>query len=185
LRLARTRCGIGLWATLLTVFLAALFNFEAESLARGCTNEPQRAFVAEMERVRLPGEWVMLDQGVVGPAERLGYLQLLEWSGQKVGDARLIRGGIWDELAERPSFLTVVSQSRAMMAFERQGVPIRQASAGLVRLDPGTSDESGRAAAGGTGLYRVTAEGATLLAWQPGVSCDQETSGDREAPAHR
>jgi hypothetical protein len=117
-RAARAVCGPRAWVMLTAGFLASLSYYETETMARGCTNAPQRALVGEMDRYRLPDEWLLLDQGVVGSAERLGYLQLLEWSGRKVANVRPIRGGIWDELSERPSFLTVVNERRAAAVFE-------------------------------------------------------------------
>ena len=166
--IARIVTGIGLWAVLAAGFLASLSSFEAESAARGCDNSPQRAFVAAMEQHRQPGEWVLLNQGVVRPAERLGYLQLLEWSGRKVGSTRLIRRGVWDELRERPTFLTVVNQGQASAVFERQGIPIIISPAAA---SPPASEPSALPA-DGVGLYRVTAHGATLLADRPSASCE-------------
>src|SRR5690606_3877974 len=102
----------------------SLWHFEEEVLAVGCTNAPQRAFVAEMERHLRPGEWILLDQGVLSSGERFGYLTILELSSRKVGQVGLGRGKIWDELDERPSFLTAVRDGKALTLFERQGLPL-------------------------------------------------------------
>ena len=164
--------GAGIWLALVTGLLGSLLHFEETVTASGCTNAPQRALVAKMERHRLPGEWVLLDEGVLRSVQRLGYVWLLEWSGRKFGDARLLRNGVKKELAERPTFLTVVNDGSVAMVFEKQGLP-------LLAPEPGDSGaihppgpESRTSGDGGTGLYRVTAQGATLLAYQPPPSCD-------------
>jgi hypothetical protein len=52
--------------------LGSLVQFESAMIADDCTNRPQRAFIAELERQSRPGEWILLDQGVLPSAERLG-----------------------------------------------------------------------------------------------------------------
>lgn len=161
----------GVWLVLAGGMLAALLRFEAVALANGCTNAPQRALVAEAERHRSPGESVLLDEGVVRPAERLGYLGLLEWSRARVSEASLRRGGVWAELAERPSFLTAVDDGKAVALFERQGLPLLPPAIVPVhpaRRDPRPSRKKGD---GGIGLYRVSAQGALLLAYDPHPGC--------------
>ena len=161
--------GVGIWLALAAGLLGSLLHFEAAVAASGCSNAPQRALVAEMERHRQPGEWVLLDEGVLRSVQKLGYLWLLEWSGQKVGEARLLRNGIKRELAERPTFLTVVNDGSVTMVFEKQGLPLLAPESRALSLP---SREDGRSGDGGTGLYRVTAAGATLLAYQPPPTCD-------------
>src|SRR6185503_2839150 len=100
---------VGAGGLLLAGLLGSLLHFESVAIASDCTNAPQRQFVAELERQLQPGEWILLDQGVLPSAERMGYLTLLELSSKKVGEASLGRGGVWDELRERPSFVTAVS----------------------------------------------------------------------------
>jgi 4-amino-4-deoxy-L-arabinose transferase-like glycosyltransferase len=150
--------------------LASLIQFESVSLANGCTNVPQRAFVAELERQLRPREWVLLDQGVLSSGERVGYLTLLELSSMKVGEASLGRGGVWEELRARPSFLTAVSDNKASLVFTKQGLPLLPQSVSAVHPALRESDADGRKPIQGIGLYRVSAEGASLLAHdaQPG-----------------
>lgn len=161
--------GAGIWLAMAAGLLGSLLHFEGTVAAAGCTNAPQRALVAEMERHRLPGEWVLLDDGVVRSAQRFGYLWLLEWSGRKVGDARLLRNGVKKELAERPTFLTVVNDGDVSKVFEKQGLPLLESESQPI---PPHLREGQKIGDGGTGLYRVTAQGATLLAYQPPPSCD-------------
>jgi hypothetical protein len=161
--------GAAIWLAVAAGLLGSLLHFEEAVAQSSCSNVPQRALVAEMERHRQPGEWVLLDEGVVRPVQRLGYLWLLEWSGRKVGDARLLRNGIKRELAERPTFLTVVNDGSVPMVFEKQGLPLLPSEAGVAGPP---AREGGPAGDGGTGLYRVTARGATLLAHQPPPTCD-------------
>ncbi|MDP8924929.1 MAG: glycosyltransferase family 39 protein, partial [Chloroflexota bacterium] len=161
--------GAGLWLAMAAGLLGSLLHFEQAVAASGCSNAPQRALVAEMERHRLPGEWVLLDETVVRPVQRLGYLWLLEWSGRKVGDARLLRNGVKRELAERPTFLTVVNDGSVATVFVKQGLPLLASASQEI---PPHLREGGKLGDGGTGLYRVTAEGATLLAFQPPPTCD-------------
>lgn len=162
---------LGVWTVLVSGMLLSLFRFEAAMTAANCTNAPQRSFVAELERQETPGEWILLDEGVVRSAERVGYLTILELSGARVGEARLQRGGVWDQLAERASFLTAVNDGKAMAVFERQGLPLLPQAVlqeHPAQLQP---DADGRRADGGIGLYRVTATGATLLAHDADPGC--------------
>ena len=133
------------------------------TLAADCTNAPQRAFVDALKAEQHPGEWVLLDEGSVRSAERVGYLTLLELSRARVGEARLIRGGVWTELKERASFLTAVDDSKAEMVFAKQGIPLTAAHPGLARGDGRTGS--------GIGLYRVTGTEATLLYHDPSPGC--------------
>jgi hypothetical protein len=151
--------------------LSSLRHFESEMVASDCTNAPQRAFVVELERQLRPGEWILLDQGVVPSAERLGYLTLLELSSKRVGEATFGRRGVWQELRERPSFLTAVSDGKAVQIFEKQGLPLLPQSVSTVhpaRREPGAD---GRVPMQGIGLYRVSAEGAALLAHDAEPGC--------------
>ena len=160
---------VGRWAvavvlvTMLSGSLLSLIRFESVVLAADCTNAPQRAFVASLRRQQLADEWVLLDEGSVRSAERMGYLTLLELSRARVGEARLARDGVWDELEERASFLTAVDDSKAAMIFEKQG--IRQ-------LPPGPEVAARELRQGsGIGLYRVSRDGATLLYHDPSPGC--------------
>src|SRR5205823_3006810 len=141
--------------------------------ANGCSNAPQRAFVAELERYRVPGEWLLLDEGAVRPAERHGYLSLLEFSGRKVGQVALGHGGIWQELVERASFLTAVDDAKAASLFERQGLPLLPQA--LFSVHPARTESSpdGRRPQGGIGLYRVSRQGAELLGYNPRPGCGE------------
>ncbi len=155
---------------MLAGLLGSLLQFESVAIANDCTNAPQRYFVAELERQLQPGEWILLDQGVLPSAERMGYLSLLELSSKKVGEASLGRGGVWEELRERQSFLTAVSDGKASMVFEKQGLPLLPQQVAAVHPALREPGPDGRKPAQGIGLYRVSAEGATLLAYdaQPG-----------------
>jgi hypothetical protein len=164
---------IGLGVLLLTAgrMLTSLIHFQAEMIANDCTNVPQRAFVAELNRQLTPGEWILLDEGVLPSAERLGYLTLLELSSKRVGETRLERQGVWKELRERPSFLTAVSDGKATQVFEKQGMmllPQKVTPTQPASREPGVN---GRVPKQGIGLYRVTTEGATLLAHDAEPGC--------------
>jgi hypothetical protein len=162
---------IGVSAVVLAGLLGSLLQFESAVLASDCTNGPQRRFVAELERQLAPGEWILLDQGILPSAERMGYLTLLELSSKKVGEASLGRGGVWEELRERPSFLTAVSDGKASMVFEKQGLPLLPQT--VTAVDPALREPGpdGRKLPQGIGLYRVNAEGATLLAYDASPGC--------------
>jgi hypothetical protein len=165
---AATRLRAGRWPVLLvwlamvSGMLVSLLRFEAAVLAADCTNAPQRAFVDAIGQRRLPDEWVLLDEGSVRSAERVGYLTLLELTRARVGEARLLRKGIWAELGERSSFLTAVDDGKAAMVFEKQGLPL-QVSADL--------DDDDLQQGSGIGLYRVTSTGATLLYHDASPGC--------------
>ncbi len=167
----RAAAVLGAWLAILGGTLLSLVRFESAALAADCTNAPQRAFVAVIEQHRAPGEWVLLDEGLLPSGERMGYLTLLELSGRKIGEATLGRGGIRRELAERPSFLTAVSDGKAAGLFERQGVALLPHAEEPVLLARRAERPSGNRGAGGIGLYRVTAQGATLLAHDPEPGC--------------
>src|SRR5207248_6088622 len=145
---------------MLTGLLGSLLHFESVAIAIDCTNAPQRRFVAELEQQLQPGEWILLDQGVLPSGERFGYLTLLELSSKKVGEASLGRGGVWDELRERPSFLTAVSDGKASLLFEKQGLPLLPQT--VTAVDPALREPGpdGRKPPQGIGLYRVSPEGA-------------------------
>ena len=151
--------------------LSSLRHFESEMIANDCTNRPQRAFVAELERHLQPGEWILLDEGVLPSAERLGYLTLLELSSKRVGEANLERRGVWKELRERPSFLTAVRDGKATQVFEKQGLALLPQSVRVVHPAARAADAHGRTPTQGVGLYRVSAEGATLLAHDAEPGC--------------
>jgi Dolichyl-phosphate-mannose-protein mannosyltransferase len=151
--------------------LSSLLHFESLALANDCTNKPQRAFVAELQRQLRPGEWILLDQGVLPSAERLGYLTLLELSSKRVGEASFGRGGVWRELDERPSFLTAVSDGKAAHVFEKQGLPLLPQAVNAVHPATRESGPDGRMPMQGIGLYRVTAGGAILLAHDAEPGC--------------
>jgi len=151
--------------------LGSLLHFESVALANDCTNRPQRAFVAELERQLRPGEWILLDQGVLPSAERLGYLTLLELSSKRVGEGSFDRRGVWKELRERPSFVTAVSDGKAAQVFEKQGLPLLAQA--VVPIHPGAREPGpdGRMRMQGIGLYRVSADGAMLLAHDAEPGC--------------
>jgi hypothetical protein len=151
--------------------LSSLLHFESEVIANDCTNVPQRAFVAELERQLRPGEWVLLDQGVLPSAESLGYLTLLELSSKRVGEASFGRRGVWDELRERPSFLTAVSDGKASQIFEKQGLSLLPQVVTAVHPAAREAGPDGRRPMQGIGLYRVSVEGAALLAHDPEPGC--------------
>ena len=151
--------------------LMSLLHFQAQMIANDCTNVPQRAFVAALEQHLRPGEWILLDEGVLPSAERLGYLTLLELSSKRVGEARLERRGVWTELDERPSFLTAVRDGKATQVFEKQGLPLLPQSVSAVHPAARAPDRNGRTPAQGIGLYRVSPAGATLLAHDPKPGC--------------
>ena len=151
--------------------LTSLRHFQSEMIANDCTNRPQRLFVAELERQLRPGEWILHDEGVLPAAERLGYLTLLELSSRRVGEASLERRGVWDELRERPSFLTAVRDWKAAQVFEKQGLALLPRSVSAVHPAARESGADGSRPAQGIGLYRVSAEGATLLAHDAEPGC--------------
>ena len=151
---------------------ASLARFESVALANDCTNAPQRDFVAALERELRPGEWILLDQGVLPSAERMGYLTLLELSSRKIGEASLGRNGVWTELEERPSFLTAVSDGKAVQTFEKQGMPLLPQSIAATHPALRTPHADGKRPPQGIGLYRVSPEGAALLAYDPRPGCD-------------
>lgn len=162
---------IGAGLTLAGGTLASLLHFESEMVASDCTNAPQRAFVAELERQLRPGEWILLDQGQLPSAERLGYLTLLELSSKRVGEASFGRRGVHEELAERPSFLTAVSDGKAAQVFEQQGLPLLPQAVSPVHPSRRAAGPDGRVPMQGIGLYRVSAEGAALLAHDAEPGC--------------
>jgi hypothetical protein len=151
--------------------LSSLHGFQVQMIANDCTNVPQRAFVAELYRQLHPGEWILLDEGVLPSAERLGYLTLLELSSKRVGEASLERRGVWNELRERPSFLTAVSDGQAAQVFEKQGMALLPQTVSAVHPAARMPNPSGRTPAQGIGLYRVTPDGATLLAHDAEPGC--------------
>jgi hypothetical protein len=161
----------GAGALLVTGALGSLLHFESQALANDCTNVPQRRFVAELERQLRPGEWVLLDQGVLPPAERLGYLTLLELSSKRVGEASFGRRGVWQELRDRPSFLTAVSDGKATQIFEKQGLSLLPQDVTAVHPAARAAGADGRTPIQGIGLYRVSPEGAHLLAHDPAPGC--------------
>jgi len=151
--------------------LTSLLDFQSEMIASDCTNVPQRTFVSELERQLRPGEWILFDQGVLPSAERLGYVTLLELSRKRVGEASLERRGIWRELRERPSFLTAVSDGKVTQVFEKQGLALLPQTVSALHPAARAAGPDGRTPMQGIGLYRVTAEGATLLAHDAEPGC--------------
>ena len=150
---------------------AQLMHFESVVLAADCTNDPQREMIGHLEAQLLPGEWILLDQGVLPSAERMGYLTLLELSSRKVGEGSFGRGKIWDELAERPSFLTLVIDGKAVQTFEKQRLPLLRQSVTVVHPALREPGPNGRRPPQGVGLYRVSPAGAQLLAHDPEPGC--------------
>ena len=150
---------------------ASLTRFEALALANDCTNAPQRTFVRQIEHQLLPGEAILLDEGALPSAERLGYLTILELSSKKVSDVNLSRGKVWAELEERPSFLTAVLDGKAVALFEKQGLPLLPQHIATVHPAYQLPGPDGRKPAQGIGLYRVSAAGAALLFHDPSPGC--------------
>jgi 4-amino-4-deoxy-L-arabinose transferase-like glycosyltransferase len=163
--------GLGLLLLLVGRMLTSLLHFQTEMIANDCTNVPQRAFVADLNRQLHPGEWILLDEGVLPSAERLGYLTLLELSSKRVGETRLERQGVWKELRERPSFLTAVSDGKATQVFEKQGMILLPQTVTPTQPASREPGANGRVPMQGIGLYRVTTEGATLLAHDAEPGC--------------
>jgi hypothetical protein len=153
------------------VMLTSLLHFQSQVIANDCTNLPQRAFVAELNRHLHPGEWVLLDEGVLPSAERFGYVTLLELSSKRIGEARLERRGVWRELDERPSYLTAVSDGKASQVFAKQGMTLLPQTVTPVHPADRQPSPDGHSPVQGIGLYRVTPDGATLLAHDPEPGC--------------
>lgn len=162
---------VSMATVLLAGFQAQLMQFESAVLAADCTNDPQREMVGHLEAHLLPGEWILLDQGVLPSAERMGYLTLLELSSRKVGEGSFGRGKIWDELADRPSFLTMVSDGKAIQTFEKQRLPLLPQTVTVVHPALRELGRDGRRPPQGVGLYRVSPAGAQLLAHDPEPGC--------------
>jgi hypothetical protein len=96
---------------------------------------------------------------------------LLELSSKRVGEASLERRGVWNELRERPSFLTAVSDGKAAQVFEKQGMALLPQTVSAVHPAARMPNPGGRTPAQGIGLYRVTPDGATLLAHDAEPGC--------------
>jgi hypothetical protein len=163
--------GVGAVFLMMGGSLSSLHDFQAQMIANDCTNAPQRAFVAELNRQLRPGEWILLDEGVLPSAERLGYLTLLELSSKRVGETSLERRGVWKELRERPSYLTAVSDGRAAQVFEKQGMALLPRTVSAMHPAARAAGPTGRTPVQGIGLYRVTPEGTTLLAHDAEPGC--------------
>jgi 4-amino-4-deoxy-L-arabinose transferase-like glycosyltransferase len=161
----------GVWMVMMVGMVLSLLHFESVMIASDCTNTPQRAFITELERHHQPGEWILLDQGVLRSGERMGYLTLLELSGKKVGEATFGRGRVWDELRERASFLTAVDDGEAASLFEKQGLPLLPQAVAPVHPARREAGPDGKRGNQGIGLYRVSAGGAALLAHDPQPGC--------------
>jgi 4-amino-4-deoxy-L-arabinose transferase-like glycosyltransferase len=164
---------LGAGTLLLTMggMATSLLHFQAQMITNDCTNVPQRAFVAELNRQLHPGEWILLDEGVLPSAERLGYVTLLELSSKRIGEASLERRGVWKELQERPSYLTAVSDGKANQVFEKQGMSLLPQTVTPTHPAAREPAPDGRRPMQGIGLYRVTSDGATLLAHDPEPGC--------------
>jgi hypothetical protein len=159
----RHAVALGVALVMLVGSFGSLVQFESMMLAADCTNRPQRAFIAELERQSRPDEWILLDEGVLPSAERLGYLTLLELSSKRVGETSLQRQGAREELDERASYLTAVIDGKAIQVFEKQGLPLLPQTVAPVHPALREPGADGRRPRLGIGLYRVTAEGAALL----------------------
>ncbi|MGE3908188.1 MAG: glycosyltransferase family 39 protein [Chloroflexota bacterium] len=161
----------GLALVLMVGMQAQLMRFESVVLAADCSNAPQREFVSRLESHLLPDEWILLDQGILPSAERMGYVTILELSSRKIGEASFNRGKIWDELEERPSFLTAVSDGKAIQIFEKQGLPLLPQTVTPVHPALRTPGPDGRRPPQGIGLYRVSPAGAQLLEYDARPGC--------------
>jgi hypothetical protein len=162
---------VAMAAVLLGGMQAQLMQFESVVLAADCTNDPQREMVGHLEAHMLPGEWILLDQGVLPSAERMGYLTLLELSSRKIGEGSFGRNKIWDELEDRSSFLTMVSDGKAVQIFEKQRLPLLPQTVTSVHPALREPGPDGRRPPQGVGLYRVSPAGAHLLAHDPEPGC--------------
>ena len=162
---------VGMTAVLLGGMQAQLMHFESVVLAADCTNDPQREMIGHLEQHLLPGEWILLDQGVLPSAERMGYLTLLELSSRKIGEGSFGRNKIWDELEDRPSFLTLVSDGKAVQIFEKQKLPLLRQTVTPVHPALREPGPDGKRPPQGVGLYRVSPAGAQLLAHDPEPGC--------------
>jgi 4-amino-4-deoxy-L-arabinose transferase-like glycosyltransferase len=158
-------------AVLLVGMQAQLMRFESVVLAADCTNDPQREMIGHLEQHLLPGEWILLDEGVLPSAERMGYLTLLELSSRRIGDGSFGRNKIWDELEDRPSFLTLVIDGKAVQTFEKQRLPLLPQTVTPVHPALRAPGPDGRRPPQGVGLYRVSPAGAQLLAYDPEPGC--------------
>ena len=158
---------VAMTAVLLGGMQAQLMHFESVVLAADCTNDPQREMIGHLEQHLLPGEWILLDQGVLPSAERMGYLTLLELSSRKVGEGSFGRNKIWDELEDRPSFMTLVIDGKAIQTFEKQRLPLLPQTVTPVHPALREPGPDGRRPPQGVGLYRVSPAGAQLLAHDP------------------
>jgi hypothetical protein len=167
----RRVAAVGITALLLAGSQAQLMHFESVVLAADCTNEPQREMIGHLEAHIQPGEWILLDQGALPSAERMGYLTLLELSSRRVGEASLGRNKVWEELEERPSFLTFVSDGKVSQLFEKQRLPLLPQTVAAVHPALRQPGPDGRRPAQGIGLYRVSPNGAQLLAHDPEPGC--------------
>lgn len=162
---------LGMTALLLAGSQVSLMRFESIVLAADCTNDPQREMIGHLEAHALPGEWILLDQGALPSAERMGYLTLLELSSRRIGEASLGRNKVWDELEERPTFLTFVSDGKAEQLFTKQRLPLLPQTVEAVHPALRQPGPDGRRPPQGIGLYRVSPDGARLLAHDPEPGC--------------
>ncbi len=167
----RHAVALGMVLVVLVGSFGSLVRYESTMLAADCTNRPQRAFIAELERQSRPDEWILLDEGVLPPAERLGYLTLLELSSKRVGETSLQRQGARTELDERSSYLTAVSDGKAVQVFEKQRLPLLPQTVAAVHPALREPGADGRRPMQGIGLYRVTTEGAALLYHDAAPGC--------------
>lgn len=151
--------------------LFSLTQFESQAIAHDCTNAPQRAFVQELVRDLAPGEWILLDNSVVQPSERMAYLGLLEWSSARVGEVQLRRGGLRKELETRASFVTAVADVSARRLFTDEGYKLLPDDVPPKIIGPSRDISPDSALRNGIGLYRVTSAGARLLAYNPKPGC--------------
>ncbi|MCC7369540.1 MAG: glycosyltransferase family 39 protein [Chloroflexi bacterium] len=148
-----------------------LMHFESVALAADCSNDPQREMIGHLEAQMYPNEWILLDQGSLPSAERMGYLTLLELSRRKIGEGSFGRGKIWDELSDRDSFLTLVSDGKATQLFEKQRLPLLPQTVAAVHPALRQPGSDGALPPQGIGLYRVTRDGAQLLAHDSEPGC--------------
>lgn len=163
--------GVAIGLVLMAGMQVQLMKFEAVVLAADCTNDPQREMIGHLEANLHAGEWILLDQGSLPSAERMGYLTLLELSRRKVGEGTFGRGKIWNELSGRPSFLTLVSDGKAVQLFEKQRLPLLSQTVTVVHSALRQPGPDGSLPPQGIGLYRVTPDGARLLAHDPEPGC--------------
>ncbi len=125
----------------------------------GCTNEPQRQWVAEIQRLQRPGEPLVQDEALVRPGPRLATYYLYKTSGREADRETISREFVAQATRGGRSFLTVLDDGSVSYFSQRTGL--------AVDMNGATPAERG------IGLYRVTAQGATRLSGVVRPDCDR------------